>query len=307
MKITIVGTGRVGSAIAFAMTINPMASELVLVNRSRAKAEGDAMDLTHASALVNSNQQIVAGDIADSANSDVIVFTASVSLDGLGESKTRLDLAHGNCKVMEEWIPPLAAASPKAVIVMVTNPVDVMTSIACEYSGFPTGRVIGTGTLVDSVRYRSLLSTELEIHADDIRAYILGEHGDTQFAAHSASATGGKRFYPSDTSKRLFDETVKMGYEVYRRKGHTSYGIALATTAIVDSIVYDLRHTFPVSVHIEDYLGVNGVCLSLPAVIGRNGVTRVLYPTLEPDEQESFRTSAEVVGKTLASLRQETV
>ncbi|MEM0926316.1 MAG: lactate/malate dehydrogenase family protein, partial [Planctomycetota bacterium] len=254
MKVTIVGTGRVGSAIGFAMTINPLASELVLVNRSRAKAEGDAMDLSHASALVNSNQQIIAGDIADSSDSDVIVFTASIPMEAMGETQSRLDLASGNHALLSDWIPKLAAVSPNAVIVMVTNPVDVMTYLAIELSGFPASRVIGTGTLVDSVRYRSLLSTELEIHADDIRAYILGEHGDTQFAAHSVSATGGKRFYPSGTTKRLFDETVQMGYEVFRRKGHTSYGIALATTAIVDSIVYNLRHTFPVSIRVEDYL-----------------------------------------------------
>jgi len=162
--------------------------------------------------------------------------------------------------------------------------------------------VIGTGTLLDSVRYRSLLSQELEIHSDDIRAYILGEHGDSQFAAHSIAMTGGQRFYPSDTSRRLFQETVNMGYEVYRRKGHTSYGIALATMMILDSIVYDLRHTMPVTVLIDGYLDVHNVCLSLPAVIGRAGVTRVLRPPLCEDEQHAFRDSAAQVGQAIAAM-----
>lgn len=302
MKITIVGTGRVGSAIAFAMTINPLASELLLVNRSLAKAEGDAMDLQHAAALQNSNIRIRAGSIADSAGSDVIIFTASAPLPELAKTKSRLDMAEGNLEVVRQWLLPMAEASPEAILIMVTNPVDAMTYAAIRLTGFPPSRVIGTGTLVDSVRYRSLLSAELEIHSEDIRAYILGEHGDTQFAAHSIAMTGGERFYPSDISRRLFEQTVNMGYEVYRRKGHTCYGIALATMLILDSIAYDLRHTMPVSIHVDGYLDVHNVCLSLPAVIGRSGVTRVIYPKLDADEEAAFRKCAGVVANTIDKL-----
>lgn len=303
MKITIVGTGQVGSAIAFALTINPMADELVLINRTRDKAEGDAMDLSHASAMQNSNMKIRAGDIPDSSHSDVIIFSASKQLPGLGETKTRLDMANNNIALLREYIPPLAEASPDAILIMVTNPVDAITYAAIKLSGFPAHRVIGTGTLVDSVRYRNLLSSELGIHGDDIRAYILGEHGDTQFAAHSIAMTGGERFYPTETARRMFQQTVSMGYEIYRRKGHTCYGIALATTTIIDSIVYDLRHTMPVSVLVDGYLGIDDVCLSLPAAIGRSGVTRILHPVLSEDEQASFRRCAEVVAETIASMK----
>ena len=297
MKITIVGTGRVGSAIAFAVVMDPLASELLLLNRSRDKAEGDAMDLTHASAMRNSNMLIRAGDVADSTGSDVIIVTASAPFGAA--TNTRLQLANANTELFCEMIPPLAAASPEAIFLIVTNPVDVMTYATMAFSGFSPERVIGTGTLLDSIRYRALLSTELQIHSEDIRAYILGEHGDSQFAAHSLAMTGGERFYPSDTSRRMFAETVTMGYEVYRRKGHTSYGIALATMAILDSITYDLRHTMPVSTLINDYLDVQDVCLSLPAVIGRAGITRVLHPLLSEDEQAAFRRSAEAVRNTL--------
>ncbi len=300
MKIAIVGTGRVGSAIAFAATINPLASELLLINRSHDKAVGDAMDLSHASALQNSNMRIHAGDIEDSRNSDVIVFTASVPYGD--PNRKRLELASDNLEIFKAWIPALAQASPEAIIIVVSNPVDALTYAALKLSRFPPARVFGTGTLLDSVRYRSLLSTELEIHADDIRAYILGEHGDSQFAAHSLSMTGGQRFYPTDISRRLFQETVNMGYEVSKRKGYTSYGIALAVMTILDSVVYDLKHTMPVSVLIEDHWGVNDVCLSLPAVVGRGGIRRVLQPPLSDEEQASFQRSADAVRTTIQTM-----
>jgi len=293
MKITIVGTGRVGSSIAFAAVMQPIASELLLVNRSKEKAEGDAMDLMHASALRNSNMRIRAGEIEDTTGSDIIVFTASAPYGP--PHRKRWELAEDNLPIMQEWIPALAKASPEAIFVLVTNPVDTMTLATIKLSGFPWQRVIGTGTLLDSVRYRSLLSTEIGIHADDIRAYILGEHGDTQFAAQSLAMTGGERFYPSDTSLRMFNETVNMGYEVSKRKGHTNYGIAMATMTVLDSIVYDLRHTMPVSVMIDGYLGQADLCLSLPCVIGRAGVTRILHPMLSDDEQTKFLHSAAAI------------
>lgn len=300
MKITIVGTGRVGSAIAFAATINPLASELLLLNRTRQKAEGDAIDLANASAMQNSNMRIRAGDVPDSAGSDIIVFTASVPYGD--PNRKRGDLAADNRAVLQHWIGPLAEASPEAILIMVSNPVDALTYAAIRLSGFPPQRVIGTGTLLDSVRYRALLSAELGIHPEDIRAYILGEHGDTQFAAHSLAMTGGERFYPSDTSTKLFRQTVNMGYEVAGLKGHTNYGIALATMMIVDSIVYDLRHTLPVSLLVDGFLGVEDVCLSLPAVIGRAGITRVLNPPLSAEEQEAFKASAEAVKASIRAM-----
>ncbi|EAQ81076.1 lactate/malate dehydrogenase family protein [Blastopirellula marina] len=301
MKISIVGTGHVGSAIAFAATINPLATELLLLNRNLAKAEGEAIDLSNASAMQNSNMRIRAGQIADSENSDLIIFTASVPYGD--PTRKRTELAAENYQILEQWIPPLAAASPGAILIMVSNPVDALTYAAIQLSGFPPERVIGTGTLLDSVRYRALLSAELGIHSDDIRAYILGEHGDTQFAAHSVAMTGGQRFYPSDMSAKLFQQTVAMGYKVSGLKGHTNYGIALATMMIIDSIVYDLKHTMPVSVRIDGFLGVKEVCLSLPAVIGRTGITRVLFPVLLAEEQAAFQRSAAAVKTSIQALQ----
>jgi L-lactate dehydrogenase len=297
MKISIVGLGRVGSAIAFANVMNPIGDELLLINRSRNRAEGDALDLAHASALRNSNMKIRAGDLDDAAGSDIIVFTASTPY---GDPKRkRPELAGENHRLLKEWLPPLARSSPDAIVIMVTNPVDALTYASIGLTGFPPHRVIGTGTLLDSVRYRAMLSAELEIHSDDIRAYILGEHGDTQFAARSIAMTGGERFYSTEITERIFRETVGMGYRVSELKGYTNYGIAMATQLILDSIVYDLRHTIPLSVLIDGFCGVHDVCLSLPAVVGRNGVTRVLKPVLTEDEQAAFVRSAAAVRDTI--------
>ncbi|MCC9604082.1 lactate/malate dehydrogenase family protein [Stieleria sp. JC731] len=297
MKITIVGTGRVGSAIAFACVMNPIADELLLVNRTPEKAEGDALDLCHASALRNTNMKIRAGEIADAKGSDIIVFTASIPYgDAL---RKRTELAEENYQLLKEWVPELAAGSPDAILIVVTNPVDMLTYAAIQLSGFPASRVIGTGTLLDSVRYRAMLSEKLQIHSDDIRAYILGEHGDTQFAAKSVAMTGGETFISDEVTEEIFRQTVGMGYKVAQLKGFTNYGVAMATMLILDSIVYDLRHTIPLSVLVDGFCGVDDVCLSLPTVIGRQGVTRILHPPLSEEEQSAFKHSAEAVRKNI--------
>lgn len=281
--------------------MNPIAKELLLINRTPDKAEGDALDLLHASALRNTNMQIRSGDIEESEESDVIVFTASIPYGG-ATLKTRTELAADNYKLLGEWLPGLAKASPNAILIIVTNPVDMLTYAAIKLSGFPPERVIGTGTLLDSVRYRAMLSEKLQIHSDDIRAYILGEHGDTQFAAKSVAMTGGERFFSDDVTEQIFQRTVGMGYKVAQLKGFTNYGVAMATVMILDSIAYDLRHTMPLSVLVDGFCGVNDVCLSLPTVIGREGVTRILHPPLSDDEQQLFLASADAVRQTIRQV-----
>ena len=304
MKLSIVGLGRVGSAIAFATMMEPNVSDMILVNRSTDKARGDAMDLTHAGTLRNSNLKIVAGEIDATAASDIIVFTPSVSPDR--PNWKRADLAAGNIAIARDMLPKLAAASPDAVLIMVTNPVDAMTHAAIDLTGFDPARVIGTGTLVDSIRYRALLSDEFKIHPDDIRAYILGEHGDNQFAAQSVAVTGGEHVDTSEATERAFEQTVKMGYRVFNLKGYTNHAVALATTTIIDSIAYDLNHTMPVSVLVDGYLGIDDVCLSLPVVVGRRGVSRILHPPLSDDEKAAFERCADSVRESLREIHAST-
>lgn len=309
MKLSIVGTGHVGAAVGFAALLRGACTELTLVNRNRERALGEAMDLSHAAALLPDTVRVRAGEVGEVAGSGVVVLTLSVPWDPRKHAG-RDDLAAANVPLFEEWVPRIAAAAPDAVLLIVTNPVDAMTGHALRLSGFDPARVIGTGTLIDSARYRSLLSEEIGVHPDDIRAYILGEHGDTQFALHSAAATGGARFYESDLTRRLFDRTVRSGTEVTGLKGHTNWAVALAAVEVVRAVAEDSRRTLPVSTLLDaaavrDWPGLadelsrrpwpGPVCLSLPTVVGRGGAVRTLRPELSPAEAAALLTSAEAV------------
>ena len=300
MKISILGAGRVGTTVAFTLVTRGYASELVLVNRTASVAEGEALDLRHASALVEVPVEVRAGGVAETAGSDLIILTASVPLPSPGAARDTM--ARGNCEIFEREVPPLAAASPNAVLLVVTNPVDVMTAVAWKHSGFPAERVVGTGTLIDSARFRSLLSREVGIHPDDIRAYILGEHGEHQVPALSLALSGGEWIGGTEAARALFRETVGLGYQVIQRKGHSNYAIALACGLIVEAIAHDSMRTLPISTRIDGYLGVKDVFLSVPAVVGRAGVVRTLHPELDPPEAEAFRAAATAVREVLAEL-----
>jgi L-lactate dehydrogenase len=298
MKISIIGIGRVGSAIAFSIVQQGVADELVLVNRTPRIAAGEALDLLHANAFTAKPINIRAGSLADTADSQIVIYTASVPMPA--NFKSRNEIAIGNDALLNEQVPAIAKYSPDAILLMVTNPVDAMTYVALQASGFPASRVIGTGTLIDSARFRTLLSREFRIHPDDIRAYILGEHGECQFPALSVAMIGGVSIQDSETALRLFDDTVRGGFDVAHSKGYTNYAIAMATLLIVKSIADDWRRTMPVSTLIEGYCDVHDVCLSIPAVIGRHGIERHLLPPLSAEEQQAFQTAATAVKKTIA-------
>jgi len=293
LKISILGIGRVGSTIAFTIVQKGIADEMVLVNRTHAIAVGEAQDLVHASAFTSQPMRIRAGRLEDTAGSDIVVLCISVPFTK--EMRTRADLLAGNRPLFENLAPEIASLSPDAILVVVTNPVDAMTYFALRYSQLPPERVLGVGTLVDSARYRALLSKEFKIHPDDIRAYILGEHGDRQFPALSLAMIGGVSIEKAEAAQRLFEETVSSGYEVVRHKGYTNHAIAMATSLILESIVSNWHRTIPVSTLISGYCGVDDVCLSVPAVIGREGILRQLKPPLNNREQQAFRDSAQAV------------
>jgi L-lactate dehydrogenase len=214
----------------------------------------------------------------------------------------RAELAAGNAALLRELVPQFAAASPNAVFVNVSNPVDAMTWHILQLSGFPWQRVIGTGTLIDSARFRDILSQQVGIHPVDIRAYILGEHGDTQFAALSTATAGGEHIDATPAHYAILDQAKQTAFDVLRAKGYTNYAVAMAVRGIVESIVRDLRTTLPVSVRIDGFCGVTDVCLSIPAVIGQGGVRFTLSPDLDAAEQKAFRRCATVVRTTIAAM-----
>lgn len=294
MKISIVGLGHVGSTLAYSLVLQGLASDLVLVNRHEDRARGDAVDLTHALSFTEAQGRVRAGSLDDTAGSDLIILTLSVPFRP--PMKDRADLAAGNRPIYAALVPPLAALSPDARLLVVTNPVDAMTWWALEDSGFPPHRVMGIGTLVDSARFRMELSEHFGIHPGDLRAYVLGEHGPTQFAAMSVASAGGELIQDKDLARDLLERQAASAYEIMAGKGYTNFAIATATALVVESIVHDRRRTIPVSVRLDDYYGVSGVCLSVPCVIGARGVERILRPNLDEEEQSRFRLCAQAVA-----------
>jgi len=301
MKISVVGVGKVGSTLAFTLSQRDFVHELILVGRHPSVALGDALDMRHAQPFVEVPTRVDAGTVPDTAGSDIIVMCASIPMPT--KMSDRAALGPGNVKLMRELLPPLARLSPDAVLVMVSNPVDLLTYCAIELTGFPAPRVLGSGTLIDSVRLRHELSLEVGIHGSDLRAYVLGEHGASQFAAMSCATAGGEAIDDTPKRRELIAHVVQAGLEIFHHKGYTNYGIALAVTAIVEAIALDTKHTMPVSVAVDGFLGVRDVCLSLPAVVGRGGIERILHPRLNETESRAFRASARAVRRQIEETR----
>lgn len=300
MKVTIIGPGKVGMVLAYTLMLRGVAREIVLVGSNREKAEGEVLDLTHAQAFQQIPVKVSAGKIGDAAGSEVVAVCASVPMpSGL---LTRNALAQGNADLMKKLLPRVAEVAPEAKLVMVSNPVDVLTWQALELTGFPRERVMGTGTLVDSIRFRELLSEMLHIHPDDLRAYILGEHGEHQFPAMSVAQAGGERIDDTPERRALCERAKHFGIEVFKKKGNTCYAIGQAAAYIIEAILLDEKRTVPLSVKIDGYLGVSGVCLSVPVVVGRRGVERDLHPCLNPVETGEFLAAAAAVRGVIAGL-----
>ncbi len=301
MKILIAGMGRVGSTLAYSVILEGLADELVLVNRNHELALGEAEDLTHADAFGAHQTKVYAANWDDTTKADIIIMAASAPLqvrqDGI---PNRHDLVLDNWRLMENLLPRLAKGNPDAVLLMLSNPVDVLTYQAIKLTGFGTRRVIGTGTLLDSGRYRARLSQELGIHTDDLRAYVFGEHGETQFPVLSVAQVGGEPLSSYPVSEEIFADVLRSGGNVMRAKGYTNYGISQATMMIIRAIAYDANRTMPVSTLIEGYCGVEDVCLSVPVIVGRSGIVRRLEPQLSATENENFKRSAKVVKESIA-------
>jgi L-lactate dehydrogenase len=245
--------------------------------------------------------RIIAGTVEDTTASDIIAVCASIPTPSAMADRAALGPA--NVKLMHELLPPLAKLSPSAILVMVSNPVDVLTYFAIQFTGFPARRVLGSGTLIDSARLRHELSLELRIHSNDLRAYVLGEHGASQFAAMSCATAGGEAIDDTPKRRELIAQVVRSGLEIFKQKGYTNFGIALSVTSIVEAIALDTKHTLPVSVAVDGFLGVRDVCLSLPAVVGRGGVERILHPRLIEAEIQAFQVSAQAVRRQIEAAR----
>ncbi|QDU75497.1 L-lactate dehydrogenase 1 [Bremerella volcania] len=302
MKVSIVGVGKVGVTLGYSIVLKGLATELVLVSRNSERIRGEALDLQHAAALGPSRVRVRGGDLEATQNSDVVILALAQPADQGGNAMDRIASAKPNAQLFQEVVPKIAPLSPDAILLVVTNPVDVLTYATLKLSGFDRHRVLGTGTLIDSARFRSLLSAHYEIHSDDIRAYVLGEHGQSQFPVLSAVYAGGWYMGKDPEVKRAFEKTLSVAPEVFLAKGYTNFAVASAAAMIVQAIKDNSHHTMPVSTLVDGYYGIEDVCLSLPAVIGREGIAQVLSIALNEEEQAQLRFSAQHLRSVSQSL-----
>ncbi|MEM9186209.1 MAG: lactate/malate dehydrogenase family protein [Planctomycetota bacterium] len=301
MRISVVGMGQVGAATAHALVTQGLASDLVLTSRNEQKAEGEAMDLNHAGAILPYVTHVAGGGVDLTAGSDLVILAHSVPTERPG----RKLLAAGNGRLFRETMPRLAELSPDAVYLVLSNPVDALTWLTIKVTGLPPQRVIGAGTIIDSARVRTKLAARYGIHPDDLRVYVLGEHGEEQFVAVSLARGGGVRFSEPSEVTRLFEEARSAGWEVFQRKGYTNYAVAQSAVLIARTVLYNERRTLPVSTLISGYLGEHDVCASLPCVVGKRGVDRLLEPNLPDDEVAAFRKSLASIRESIAVMKAE--
>lgn len=305
-RVCIIGCGRVGMASAYALIQSSLLRELVLVGRSPEQTEGEVMDLEHAVAVpMKSPIKIVNGDYAEAARSSIVVVTAGEATSGPDVS--RLDLLSKNAVIVRDIVGKLKAEGFAGILVMASNPVDVLAQIAQEVSGLPAGQVIGTGTLVDTARLRRLLADELGIEPRAVDAYIIGEHGDSEIAVWSGARVAGVELgrYPGAQALPdygdILDRVRRAAPEVVKRKGHTAYAIGLCVQRICEAVLRNERAVLAVSALLQGEYGIEGVYLGTPCVVGKNGVERVIELDLDAEEREGMQASANL----LKSMRQD--
>lgn len=306
LKGVIIGTGQVGMACAYSMVIQNIVDEMLLVDLNQKRAEGEVMDLVHGLPFV-APTTIQAGTLAEGKGADIVIITAGANQK---PGETRLDLVQRNTEIFKKLIPEVVQNCPEAILLLVTNPVDIMTYVSLKLSNLPQSRVFGTGTSLDTARFRYLLAQKFNLDPRSLHAYIIGEHGDSEVPVWSkVNVSGMPIFSESELSQceegelfGLFQQVKNAAYEIIQRKGYTSYAIGLAVTQIVESILRDQHRVMTVSTFFQEIAGVSQVCLSLPTVINRCGVKGVLNLSLSPQEQAKLQQSAQILRQTLDQL-----
>lgn len=308
-KVTIVGTGFVGSTTAYTLMISGLVSELVLIDANTDKAEGEAMDLNHGMPFVRP-VKIYTGDYSDCKDSDIVIITAGANQK---PGETRLDLVQKNTAIFKSIVSQIVKYNSDCIILVVTNPVDILTYVTYKISGFPKNRIIGSGTVLDTARFRYLLGDHVGLDTRNVHAYIIGEHGDTEVPTWSITNIAGIQMDKycdicsncKDTglSKNEIYESVKnAAYEIIKRKGATYYAVALAVRRIVECIIRDENSILTISSLLEGQYDMNDLCLSLPSVVNKSGIDRILNIPLDENEQELFKKSGKAMADIIKSL-----
>lgn len=303
-QVAIVGLGRVGITTAYSILLKGLATKLLLVSRDLKKAEGEARDLAHGSPFYSGTEIVPTDNFSDLSGTDLVIFTAGCAQK---PGQTRLDLNKDNCDVVDKLVPQIAKHAPNTLLLMVSNPLDVMTYRAANISGLPKGKVFGSGTLLDTSRFRTHLSKLFHINPTSIHAYILGEHGDSSFAPASTATIGGKpllsfeEFSPEQLEWAL-EETRRDAYKIIEGKGATYYGIATAVSHIVKVIKHDQKKIVPLSSPLNGQYGLHDLALSLPCVLGRKGIIEAVEMPLTLAEQDQLTHSASVIREAIKAI-----
>ena len=307
-KAAVIGCGFVGSSIAFSLMQRGLYSQLVLIDANQAKAEGEAMDLSHGLPYAAS-MQIYAGTYDDVADCAMVILTAGASQKP-GES--RLDLIDKNVAILKSIIPELTRRKFQGILLVVSNPVDVLTYAAWRLSGLPARHVIGSGTVLDTARLKYLLGQELGVDSRNVHAAVIGEHGDSELAVWSSANISsldldrfcqlrGKEDYRA-VLERIYREVRDSAYEIIERKGATYYGIAMAVARIAECIAKNESAMLPVSAVLEGQYGLSGLCLSIPTIVGQDGAETVLEIPLSPRERAALLSSAQQLRDVIRQL-----
>ena len=307
-RVAIVGVGNVGATCAYTLLLSGLAPEIVLVDVNRERAEGEAMDLNHSVPFAHA-ARVWAGTYDDCAGAAATIITAGVA-QRPGES--RLELSKRNAAIFGQIVPAVAKANPDGIIIVATNPVDVLTYQTLKMSGLPSSRVIGSGTILDTARFRWLLSEHFGVDARSVHAYIIGEHGDSEVPVWSLANIAGMRLpdfcavqgiaYDSAAMQSIFERTRDAAYQIIERKGATYYAIGAAMLRLVEAILRDQDTVLSVSSCITGYYGMSDVSFSLPTVINRGGVRQVLRLHLDAREVDGLTRSAAVLRETITAI-----
>ncbi len=305
-KVTVLGAGNVGASIAFALTIKGLCSELLLVDINKPKAKGEAMDIMQGNAFCPTCD-VYDGDYEDAVDSDLVIITVGIARK---PGQSRIDLCKTNAKIIESVVPEIVKYAPNAIYLVVSNPVDVLTYETLRASGLPDTQVIGSGTVLDSSRLRTCLADHADINIKNVHTWVLGEHGDSSMIPWSLSIVGGMSFdeYCENVEdlgdKDAIEQEVRDGgAEVIKCKGATYYAIALSVSQIAEAILRDTKAVLTVSSYQDgSRFGINDVCLSLPCVLGANGIERRITPPMTDEEVAKLKKS----GDALSAVIQET-
>lgn len=307
-RVAIIGTGNVGATFAYALMLSGLAAEIVLIDVNKSKAQGEAMDLNHGVPLAHPTR-IWSGTYEDCAGAVLTVVTAGAAQK---PGETRLDLVQRNTAIFRSIIPEIVKYNPDGLILIATNPVDILTYVSWKLSGLPKKRVIGSGTILDTARFRYLLSEHFDVDPRSVHAYIVGEHGDSEVPVWSLANIAGMRLpmfcaangmsCQDDALDHIFQQTRDAAYEIIERKGSTYYAIGTGLVRIAEAIIRDQSTVLSISSYIEDYYGIDDVYISLPTIVDRGGAERTLRLELSNEEIAGLQNSAKVLKEIIGQL-----